>query len=317
MLQQIGWDGWQEGGKVMKKIMSVLICICLGILVNVNVTEAVTPRVMVSDYSVKEGEVIAGKEFTLTIMLKNTAVRTVKNIKLSISTENGELLPAAGAGTAYVNQIEGDSEEKVVFKMRAANGLEEKAYKLSLKTEYESSGGMEYTVEDAVFIPVSLEQRLSVTDIFMEDEPELGDTVEISAEVNNLGEGTLYNVSASVKGDNLKEQESYVGNIESGKKGTIDFLTKAVGVSQGDKCENQIIVSYEDKAGNVYKKEMDLMVNVLEPVYENLEKVKEKTDHSPMIKRITGILIVIVVILIMVFLYQKRKKRKQQILDEF
>lgn len=127
MLQRTGWDGWQEGGKVMKKIMSVLICICLGILVNVNVTEAATPRVMVSDYSIKEGEVIAGKEFTLTIMLKNTAVKTVKNIKLSISTENGELLPAAGAGTAYVNQIEGDSEEKVVFKMRAANGLEEKA----------------------------------------------------------------------------------------------------------------------------------------------------------------------------------------------
>ena len=304
----------------MKKIISVLICICFAILMSVNITEAATPRVMVADYSIKEGEVIAGKEFTLTIQLKNTAVRAVKNVKLSISTENGELLPEDGAGTAYVNQIEGDSEEKFTFKMKAAHGLEEKAYKLSLKTEYESSGGIEYTVEDSVFIPVSLEQRLSVTDIFLADEQiELGDTVEISAEVNNLGEGTLYNVSAKIVSDNLQERESYVGNIESGKSGTIDVLTKAASITRTDedKVKNQIIISYEDKIGNVYKEEIKFGIDISEPIYENLEKVKETADYSRTIKKIAWILIVIAAVLIMIFLYIKRRKRKQQILDEF
>lgn len=305
----------------MRKIINVFICLCLGILMSANVAMAATPRVMVSDYSVKEKEVISGKEFTLTISLKNTAVKAVKNVKLSISTENGELLPAKGAGTAYVEQIDGNSEKEFTFKMMAANGLEEKAYKLALKTEYESSGGIGYTVEESVFIPVSLEQRLSVTDIFLTggtvESLEIGDTVEISAVVNNLGDGVLYNVAAQIKGDNLQELESYIGNIESGKSGTIDALTKATVVTQGDKKDNRIIITYEDKDGNVYEKEYELEVTVSEPVYENLEKVKETGKYSGAVKKVVWILIVIVMIGFIVWLFIKRKKRKQQILDEF
>ena len=273
-----------------------------------------------SDYSAKE-EVISGKEFTLTISLKNTAANAAKNVKLSISTEKGELLPVKGAGTAYVEQIDGNSEKEFIFKMVAVNGLEEKAYKLALKTEYESSGGIGYTVEDAVFIPVSLEQRLSVTDIFCwggtAESLEIGDTVEISAVVNNLGEGTLYNVAAKIKGDNLQELESYIGNIESGKSGTLDALTKALFVTQGDKKDNQLIITYEDKSGNVYEKEYELEVTVYEPVYENLEKVKETGNYSGVVKKIVWILIIIVIAGLIVWFFIKRKKRKQQIFDEF
>lgn len=302
----------------MKKIFILFMCMCFGILGRVTVVCAATPRVMVSDYQIKEGEVIAGKDFTLTLTLKNTASKVVKNIKLTISTENGELLPAQGAGTAYVEQIDANSEEKLTFNMTAASGLEEKAYKLSLKTEYESSGGIEYTVDENVFIPVSLEQRVSVTDVFVaEDSIEIGDTVEISAVVNNLGGGTLYNVTARITGDNVKETETYVGNIESGKSGMVDALTKAIVVTEGDHKENRILISYEDKAGNVYEKEEEIEIKVAEPVYEKLEKVKESKDYTKVIKNVVEVIVILAVIAAVVFFFIKRKKRKQQILDEF
>lgn len=302
----------------MKKIFILFMCMCFGILGRVTVVCAATPRVMVSDYQIKEGEVIAGKDFTLTLTLKNTASKVVKNIKLTISTENGELLPAQGAGTAYVEQIDANSEEKLTFNMTAASGLEEKAYKLSLKTEYESSGGIEYTVDENVFIPVLLEQRLSVTDVFVaEDSIEIGDTVEISAVVNNLGEGNLYNVTAKITGDNVKETETYVGNIESGKSGMVDALTKAIVVTEGDHKENRILISYEDKAGNVYEKEEEIEIKVAEPVYEKLEKVKESKDYTKVIKNVVEVIVILAVIAAVVFFFIKRKKRKQQILDEF
>lgn len=302
----------------MKRLLCLFICICLGLLGNAGVVKAATPRVMVSDYSIDGKEVIAGKDFTLTITLKNTAAKAVKNVKLSITTENGELLPAKGAGTAYVEQIDADSEESFTFKMTAANGLEEKAYKLSVKTEYESTGGWEYTVDDTIFIPISLGQRLSVTDIFLpEAYVELGDTVEVSAVVNNLGEGMLYNVSAQIKGDNLQELETYVGNIESGKSGTVDALTKAIVVTQGNHAKNKIIISYEDKEGNAFEKEMDIEVSVAEPIYENLEKVKDKQDNSGTIKGILKILLIIVVVAGVIWFFDKRRKHKQQMLDDF
>lgn len=282
------------------------------------IVEAAQPRVMVSDYLVKEGDVVSGKEFTLTLTLSNTASKAVKNIKLTISTENGELLPQKGAGTEYVEQIDAYSEEKLTFKMKAANGLEEKAYKLSVKTEYESSGGMGYTVDETVFIPVILEQRLTVTDIFLaEDMVELGDTVEISAAINNLGEGTLYNVSAMIEGDNLDRMMTYVGNIESGKSGTLDALTKAVVVTEGIHTKNKMIISYEDKKGNKYESEAEIGVTVLEPVYENLEKVKESKDSSHIIKVIVKIIFAIVIIAAIIWFFIRRKKRKQQMLDDF
>lgn len=302
----------------MKKLLCLFMCICLGVFGNAGIVKAATPRVMVSDYSVDGKEVVAGEDFTLTITLKNTATKAVKNVKLSITTENGELLPANGAGTAYVEQIDADSEKPFTFKMTAASGLEEKAYKLSVKTEYESTGGWEYSVDDTIFIPISLGQRLSVTDIFLpESYVELGDTVEVSAVVNNLGEGKLYNVSAKIKGDNLQELETYVGNIESGKSGTVDVLTKAIVVTEGAHTNNKIIISYEDKEGSVFEKEADIEVSVAEPVYENLEKVKDKQDNSGMIKGILKVLLIIVVVAGAIWFLDKRKKRKQQMLDDF
>lgn len=302
----------------MKKILNLFLCICIGILGCVSIVQAAEPRVMVSDYSIKEGEVVSGKEFTLTLTLNNTASKAVKNIKLTISAENGELLPQKGAGTEYVGQIDAYSEEKLTFKMTAANGLEEKAYKLSVKIEYESSGGMGYTVDEMVFIPVTLEQRVSVTDVFLtEDAVELGDTVEISAAVNNLGEGTLYNVSAVIEGDNLDRMLTYIGNIDSGKSGTLDALTKAVVVTEGNHVKNKMVISYEDKKGNKYESETEIFVTVLEPVYENLEKVKESTDHTDVIKVIVKIILVIAIIAGAVWFFFRRKKRKQQMLDDF
>ncbi len=299
-----------------RKMCAVVLCI-LTMVMEVPAAAA-TPRVMLSDYSIKEGTVTAGKEFTLYLTMENTAQKTVKNIKVSLVTEAGELLPVDGAGTAYIEQIDSQSGENLTFKMKAADGLEEKSYKLTVKTEYENTGGYEYMVEDAIYIPISLEQRLSVTDVFTGEEGiEVGDMAEIGAVVNNLGAGKLYNVSARVEGDNVQETNTYVGSIEPGKSGTVDVLTKADVVTEGDHKDNRMIISYEDKEGNVSEKEIEIMVEVAKPVYENLEKIKETADYSGLVKTaVTGIVVVLATALL-IWIFIKRRKRKQQILDEF
>lgn len=308
----------------MKKIMAWMLGILFGVLAVAGKAAAATPRVMVSDYSIEGENVIAGEEFNLKVTLKNTALKTVKNVKLTLSTENGELLPAKGAGSTYVSEIAAESEEVFSFSMKAASGLEEKSYKLSLKTEYESTGGMEYTVDENIFIPVVLEQRVSVTDIMIpEEEIQLGDSVEITASVNNLGDGSLYNVTARVSGYNISEQESYIGNIESGKTGMVDVITKATALyRKGEK--NIITISYEDAKGEVIKKDFTINVfditggiMVQEPHYSDLEQVKTSTSNRGILKKVAWTAGVIVVFLLLIYLYIRKKKRKQAILDEF
>lgn len=302
----------------MKLIIRMFLGICLGVcLFSANVLAA-TPRVMVSDYQIKEERVIGGKEFTLKITLENTAAKAVKNVKLSLSTENGEILPADGAGTAYIAEIAANSKQDFSFKMKAVSGLEEKAYKISVKTEYESSGGMGYTVDEAIFLPVFMEQRVSVSDFFTDkDDFELGDTVELSATVNNMGEGTLYNVLVKAKGDNIKETSTYLGNIASGKNGIVDILTKATVVTEGDHKNNKIVVTYEDKEGNVSEQEVKFEVAVSKPLYEKLEKVKKDDKGIQTVKLIVEIIVVIAVLAGGIFFYIKWKKRKKAMLEEF
>lgn len=302
----------------MKRLLGVFFGFILGIMLFANTVEAATPRVMVSDYKVAEGKVIGGKEFTLKVTLKNTAAKAVKNVKLTLSTENGELLPVEGAGTAYIDEIAADSEQEFTFKMKAISGLQEKSYKMTIKTEYESAGGYEYTVDESIFLPVTMEQRFSVTDIFLENgELQLGDTAEITAMVNNMGEGSLYNVVATVKGDNLEEMSSYVGNIESGKSGMVDIITKATVVTAGDHKKNEIIISYEDKEGISAVQKMEIDVSVTQPLYEKLEKVKKDNKGAQVVKIIIEIVVAVIVLVGGIFLYLKRKKKKQQMLEEF
>ncbi len=300
----------------MKKIVFLLYVLCT-LFMSTNV-EAATPRIMISDYEVSGNKVVSGENFDFKLTLKNESANPVKNIKVTVSTENGELLPRKGAGTAYVKEIKGGKEEEVSFEMAAAYGLEEKSYKLMIKIEYEG-GGVSYSVDESVFIPVSLNQRLSVTDIYIADNDyEVGDTVEISAIVNNLGTGNLYNVSAKVTGDNLVESENYVGNIEPGKSGTIDFLSKASAVSEQTRNSNHLYISYEDKSGKQYENEISLdNINVKATVYDNFEVVKDTNDMQNTGKILIWIVIAVCVVAVVIYGIRKRRKKKLAYLDEF
>lgn len=163
-----------------------------------------------------------------------------------------------------------------------------------------------------------MEQRVSVSDFFTDkDDFELGDTVELSATVNNMGEGTLYNVLVKAKGDNIKETSTYLGNIASGKNGIVDILTKATVVTEGDHKNNKIVVTYEDKEGNVSEQEVKFEVAVSKPLYEKLEKVKKDDKGIQTVKLIVEIIVVIAVLAGGIFFYIKWKKRKKAMLEEF
>lgn len=277
-----------------------------------------TPRLMVAGYETGKDTIYANESFTLTLHMENTAKTSVSNIKLTLGSEENNFIPEGGVGNVFIDGMEPGEYKDVKFQLRAATGLEEKIYSLIVRSEYENGKAEAFSSEDTLYIPVSLRQRLSVTDIFLtEEQVEVGDTVEISGVVNNLGEGNLYNVAAYITGDNLKETQTYIGNIESGKSGTIDVLTKAIVVTEGEHITNEMMITYEDKDGKVYEQKTNIDVRVVEPVYENLEKVKESKDYTGTVKKLVEIIVMFAVLAACVWLYIRRKKKKQKMLDDF
>ncbi|MCM1272659.1 MAG: hypothetical protein NC225_10030 [Clostridium sp.] len=278
-------------------------------------SKAAEPKVMVTDYQLNPTAVVSGESFKLILTLKNTASKKVRNLKLTVSSEAGELLPAKGAGTEYISEFPAEQEMEITFDMMAVKGLEEKAYKLTIKSEYEDVNGYSYTVEDNIFIPISLKQRLSITDVLTDDSVKLGDDVEITGMVNNLGEGTLYNVSVRVEGENIDEQVSYIGNIESGKSGNIDIITKTTH-SNEMASKNSMIITYEDKQGNKFEESQEISIYVDAIDYSNLTTLKETKKEG--ISKTTTITIVAVALLILIIILSvMRYRRKKKILEEF
>lgn len=277
-----------------------------------------TPRLMVAGYDLGKDRIYANEAFTLTLHMENTAKSTISNIKLSLANEESQFVPEDGVGSTFIESMAAGESQDVTFQIKPVSGLEEKSYPLVIKSEYENGKAEAFSAEDTLYIPVYLRQRLSITDIYVaQDAYEVGDTVEVSATVNNLGEGNLYNVTVYLSGDNMEESASYVGNVEPGKSGSADILTKATVVTEGDHAKNEILITYEDKDGNVQEESAELELHVKEPVYDNLEKVKTSKDHSALVKKAGTVIVVVVVMAGIGYVVIRRRKRKQQILDDF
>ena len=277
-----------------------------------------TPRLMVAGYDLGKDTIYANEAFTLTLHMENTAKSTISNIKISLANEESQFVPEDGVGSTFIESMAAGESQDVTFQIKPVSGLEEKSYPLVVKSEYENGKAEAFSAEDTLYVPVYLRQRLSITDVYLtQDSYEVGDMVEVSATVNNLGEGNLYNVTVYLSGDNVEESASYVGNVEPGKSGTADILAKASVVTDGAHTKNQMLITYEDKDGNVQEKSIEIDLRVKEPVYDNLEKVKTSKDHSAMVKK-TGMVIVIMAGMAGIgYVVFRRRKRKQEILDEF
>ena len=280
-------------------------------------TYAAEPKVMVTDYSISGDSVTAGENFELSVTIKNTATKAVSNMKVSVYAENGEFIPEEGAGTVYIKELKADSEETLTFAMKTITGLEEKTYKLMVKNEYEDRYSQAYTVTDTLYIPVVLTQRVSVTDRYVSGGAVLGEAIESTGSINNPGTGKHYNVSVEIESDYVEPQTSYVGNIEPGKSGSVDLISKAVRSTPGNADGNiKMKVSYEDQQGKVKYEEHRISIQVQEPVYSNVEKIKEEQPKVDSRVVTCAALGAVVVVIFIVMGARKRLRKRRNHYDE-
>lgn len=304
--------------KIMRKGFAFIMALIVFLLSLPSdlVVKASQPKVMVVDYKIVQKEIIAGQTFDLAVTIKNTGSRYVDNLKISVTSDTGDIVPAEGAGNGFLEELPNGEENTFTFRLKAADGLVEKSYKLSVVNEYDDIWGNPYSATDVIYLPVKLEQRASITDLYVADDAVLGESVEIVGSVNNMGAGMLYNVRARIESKSMEELDTFIGNIETGKSGSIDILTNAVSTTASTGDMSKVIVTYEDKEGNETELEGILKVTVESPVYDNVEKIKDDSQSSNR-GLIYGIAAVVIVIAVGMVCAVRRHKRKKKILEEF
>lgn len=280
-----------------------------------------TPRLMVTGYDTSMDIIRPNSTFTLTLYMKNTSKKSISNIKITLSTAEGEFLPVSGASTAFLENISPGATQDISFEMKAASGLSNKPYQITVKSEYEDSKANPFTAEDSVSIPVTLEDRVSVTDIMPPEVLSVYGSGELSFTINNLGGTVLGNVSVKCEGADFSCEESFVGNIASGGTGYASVVLNGTQVTSGDgKCK--IIISYENAEGETKKIEEEAYVYVSEQVMEEpaAEEDADNKDKKKDKKALpVGIAVFVVAAVIVVFNVRKKKKlarEEEELMDD-
>ncbi|MDR2771678.1 MAG: hypothetical protein LBB57_06540, partial [Clostridiales Family XIII bacterium] len=146
-----------------------------------------TPRLIVENYSYGGAPVQAGKEFNLSIGLYNTSAKTLSNIKATLTSETGAIIPAGGSNSFYIDRVSPGAGVFKSLRMAASSTAEQKTATLALSMIYEDSEGNEFTSTDIVSVPVVQETALSASDAVVQGELRVGVQSTISVQFYNVG----------------------------------------------------------------------------------------------------------------------------------
>lgn len=290
------------------------------------------PRVIVTGFSTAPGEVRAGSNFKLIIHLKNTAKSKVNNLlfDLSAPTEGNDeqtsapaFLPVSGSSSIYLESIAANGTADISIDLNAKADLLQKPYSMNLSMKYEDANATAVEGSSSLSIPVKQDARFEFSDFEISpDSIAVGEEANVTCSIYNLGKIKLYNVKATFEGKNIKREEVFIGNVESGGTGSIDAMLEGKKISNGP-SKVTMTLSYEDEAGNISKTTRDLKLEVTEKQDDNsmMTDMPEETQKSFPVVPVVIIIVIIAVVAVIVVMKKRKKKKmaeneEEELLDE-
>lgn len=279
------------------------------------------PRVIVTGFNTDPAEVRAGSNFKLTIHLKNTSKMKVSNMlfDLAAPTEGSDeqttspaFLPASGASSIYLDGIAPNGTADISIELNAKSDLLQKPYSMDLSMKYEDPNATQVEGSSSISIPVKQDARFEFSDFEISPQSiAVGEEANVMCSLYNLGRIKLYNVKATFEGKNIKKEEVFIGNVESGATGSIDAMLEGKKVSDGP-AKVTMTLSYEDESGNISTTTKDLNLEVTQKTDDEAmtTDVPEETQKSfPVIPVVIVVLIIAAVAAVVI---RKKRKKKQQ-----
>ncbi len=221
---------------------------------NVEGTEGVTgkgtPKIIISDYKVTPGEVIAGNKFSLNFTFKNTHLsKKITNMKVVVNSTDGTFIIDNSSNAFYVQNLEPQGEISKTISFRTKQDTLSGAYPITVSFEYEDADGNAYSPNETINVPITEKSNLSIDNISGPYELYQGNSGYVSFEYYNKGKAAISNLSVTVEGDySGKSETNYIGNVDPGKGSysEVEVVADVAGEANGN-----LVFSFEDSSGNV------------------------------------------------------------------
>ncbi|MDF3005163.1 MAG: hypothetical protein K0S22_1635 [Oscillospiraceae bacterium] len=225
------------------------------------------PYIIVDSYSYGDGSVTAGDEFTLKLILRNTSkTNSLENIVMNVSPM-GVFSMASSSNTFFIPKLQAGSimEHSITLNAGLTKVTDDKdANSIDIKFTYQYAGADVKKLEsgtsnEKITLPVNFPDRFELGVPESDSTAYVGEDFNISVPMVNKGRSGVYNLTAFVRGDGIKNpgQTQYIGNLNAGTESSADFSLQYL--EPGD-YSGEIVVTYED--ANMNPKEMVSVFNV-------------------------------------------------------
>lgn len=234
--------------------------------------QGATPKVLISKYGFgDESQVAAGSTFDLNMTFCNTSADyEVENVMITLTPSTG-LSISSSSNTIYYASMDVGEELSETVGIQALPTAETGSISINVTIEYQYKVAGAYqstSIQQSIAIPIYQPDRFEVE---LSGVPEFATAYQemyISMPYINKGKSTISNVRAEVVSEDgavsALQTVQNLGNFESGRNGTIDFI---VTPNMSGEVTFTIRITYEDP--NAQEKTLDypITLNVEEPYY--------------------------------------------------
>ena len=285
------------------------------------------PRVIVTGFTTNPADVKAGSDFTLTLHLKNTSKSSrVGNMlfELEAPTEGSdEQTDCTCIFTIVLVRIPfiwygiaANGTADISIDLNAKADLVQKPYSINVSMKYEDADAPQIEASSSISIPVKQDARFEFSEYEITPESiAIGEEANVSCNLYNLGRIKLYNAKAIFEGEDIKKNETFLGNLEPGSSTSIDVMLEGIQATQGD-GQVKMTLSYEDESGTVSTTEQTFNLTVTEATDDaGVDEMPEENAAGglPIVPIILVILIIAGIVAAVVI---KKKKKSQKLAEE-
>lgn len=237
---------------------------------------ALTPKVIVSNYSTDVEKILSGEEFTLTFVLQNTSnEKDLRNMTVNVtpqSSQNGTTTSGPvfsfidGTSSFYTPLLEKSSEIEYSIRMKcsASAGAGSYPIQISFNFEYSDNGGYSSgNGEMSLNMPVEQPIKFELIDWVPPTESGL-DGVPISFQYFNKSRNAMTALTITCEGD-FEMPQQFVGTLNASNMDVFSgTITPVEGAQVGDTKTAVLVFTFEDAAGSEQRIEEKFDVKIVE-----------------------------------------------------
>lgn len=266
------------------------------------------------------GSVVAGQQFTLTADVFVTAGTTgAENVAVSLTLPE-QVTVVSGSSQIFVGNMAAGESTSVNFLLNASATAAAGSANITINVNGNAaSDGAALTTTMPITVPIVQPERFEVSRTDFPEVINMGEETYGSVSFVNKGKGTIYNVSAELRGEGFTTTEGnqFVGNVASGTESSADFT---ISPTQAGSINAQLVITYENEQAEEKTITKDITFTVEEMSFED-PGMMPGIDDMPTEPAQTGmplwawavivVLVAGVVATVVVIVRKKIKKRKE------